>query len=399
MTQPAYILSEAQDLPPKPPAPPGRAVLWAWVMGAPGVVYKGKEMLVTPGVIDVLIGRYRLMCAQKYTPPLAALHPKEYHPVTSDGVAIPSKIAKLAALPAHLRKGDILDLRRHVVDGAESLIAAICPAMPAQDVHEAVDLGQLKYLSPGLGPVELDGGDVLQFALKELSIVPAPHQKRGLSHILGGEVSPEQWEADMTEPVTAEEMPEEGKGEEQVPSDADRIAALEARLEEMSIMMGDLKKMMEKGDDNDDEEPEEDKEPEAAQMSETSPVVSALQARIDQLEADKEAHSRALFAAHLPAGSVLTMVEGDAAWLYDLRKANPDVFATIRERLIVPEALAAPVTMAENPWRKVGSGEAPPVSSPATNNTDLLNACLSECDGDEAKGRALYLKRRQENML
>lgn len=347
---PSRILEDSDALPPKPQAPEGRAVLWVYVLGAPGFSYHGTHHKVTGQTIDEHVARFNLMSARGYDAPLAALHPKEIHPRTSKGAGIASPLAQLLALPKELRKGDILKVCRHEVDGQPALIAAVSPAMAEADCLDAVKLGRIKYFSPGIGPVELDSGDILTDVLKELSIVPAPHQKTGGSHILGSEVDPSNQEETMD--------PKEEKGAEPEGKDLEaRMGDLESTVttlaESVTTMMDSVKKLMEPGE----------KEEEPVEMAEVSPALKAMQAKVAELEAAKEDAERREFNATLPAGHTLTLGEDDADWLYELSKSHAEKFKGLRSRLAKPATET--ITMGEGPWGPIGNSSTPELKAPA----------------------------------
>jgi len=94
------------------------------------------------------------------------------------------------------------------------LIAAVAFADP--EAEDKIKQGRIKYLSPAFGPVEDDRGRKFSFALREASLVAAPHQKNlspGDSHVLGAEHK----EGDMPDHYdekSPEMMDDKDKGEE-----------------------------------------------------------------------------------------------------------------------------------------------------------------------------------------
>lgn len=333
----AVLLQDSPTLPPKPPAPPGRAVLWVYVLGEPGFVYRDLDYHVDAGVIDQHVKRFGLLTGRGYRPPLAVQHPEAIHEV--------STLAQLRALPEGLRAGEILEVRRHVVDGREALIAAVSPAMPAADVARAVSLGQLKYFSPGLGPVQTDEGDVLSLVLKELSIVTAPHQKTAPTHVLGQE------QGEAMEP------------EDKAPDMAALMASLAEcmkRVEAMEGRLGEMAKMMEK--------PTEGGEGEDPKMEAMMAEIAALKERA--------------FLAPLP-GEITVKI--DRALLGDLHRKDEALAARLAKAQVVAPAAQPPVG---------GEGAAAPPADPQA----LYKACLGEAGGDRVKANEIYQARRRAQL-
>lgn len=334
----AVLLQDSPTLPPKPAAPPGRAVLWVYVLGEPGFVYRDLDYAVDAGVIDQHVKRFALLTGRGYRPPLAVQHPEAIHEV--------STLAQLRALPEGLRAGEILEVRRHVVDGRAALIAAVSPAMPAADVARAVSLGQLKYFSPGLGPVQTDEGDVLSLVLKELSIVTAPHQKTAPTHVLGQE------QGEAMEP------------EDKAPDMAALMAALAdygKRLEAMEARMGEMAKMMEG--------------PTGGGAESEDPKMEAMMAEIAALK------ERA-FLAPLP-GEVVVKI--DRALLGELHRKDEALAARIVKAQVQAPAATKPVG---------SEGAAAPPADPQA----LYKACLGEAGGDRVKANEIYQARRRAQL-
>jgi len=273
------------DLPPKPAPPQGRAVFWVEVICEGVVHYKEQAFLVNAKFIDTLIERHWKLTASGYQPPLTANHPDGLHP-DSDGESAPAMLEELIRVGGECRVGDILQMRRWAIDGKDRLLAAVSPCVSADEADEALRMGLLRYTSPGFGPVQMPDGEIIPFAMRELSTVPRPHLKTGPTHFLGSA------------------------------PDIDPIAPME---------------VMEEGDEEDEEDEEES---EGAKMS---AVEIDLRKRLEVLEQEKEAHKQALFKAALPTGAKLTIEEGDSSWLYALRQNDPELFGAIKDRLAAPE--------------------------------------------------------------
>jgi hypothetical protein len=343
----AIRLQDSPTLPPKPAADAGRAVLWVYVLGEPGFVYRDMDYLVNAEVIDQHVKRFDLLCGRGYRPPLAVQHPDGIHDLTT--------MEDLRNLPAGLRAGDILVVRRWTVDGKEALIAAVSPAMPAAQVERAVSLGQLKYFSPGLGPVQTDEGDVLSLVLKELSIVTAPHQKTAPTHVLGQEQGGPPMEPEN------DAAPDYKAMMAQMAECMKRMEAMEAKMQAM-------------------EKPAEEEPPaeEPVNMAESAALV-ALQAEVAAL---REAN----FLATVPQTITLTLGEKDRDILTQLHRVSPDLAKKLVGKARPGAAPAAP------PIGNEGAPAQP--SDPAA----LYQVCLSEAKGDAVQAHNLYSARRRAQL-
>lgn len=343
----AVLLKDTPHLPPKPPAEPGRAVLWVYVLGEPGFVYRDMDYLVNAEVIDQHVHRFNLLCGRGYRPPLAIEHPEDIHDLTT--------LSALRDLPEGMRAGDILELRRHRLGGRECLIAAVSPAMPEAAVAEAVRLGQLRYFSPGLGPVQTDEGDVLALVLKELSIVTAPHQKTAPTHVLGQEQG----------------GPMDPEKENAAPDYKAMMAALMDMTKRMEAMEARVQAM---------EKPAEEPAPPAEEpvnMSESEAVV-ALRAQVAALQEQN-------FLATVPQTITLTLGDKDRDLIAQLHRVSPD----LAKRLV---AKARPATAPAAPIGNEGAGAQP--STPEA----LYQACLAESKGDMVQANTLYTARRRAQL-
>ena len=343
MTKPALDTARlllGGDLPPKPPAPEGRAVLWVWVLGEPGLVYGGAEYPVDAAEIDRQVAAFDLMTHRGYSPPLAIQHPEQIH--------AQSALSALRDLPPGLRAGDVLALRRWTVGGRQALIAAVCPAMPAADVERAVELGQLKYFSAGLGPVETDQGDVLRLVLKELSIVPAPHHKTAASHVLAAE----------------QEVPMEPEVEVEVekPDLAAMVAECMKRLEAMEAKMAE---MTPKADAPEGE-------------------MTASERKVAAMELEIVALKERAFVAPLPAEVTI--------------KVGREVLGELhrKDAALAAKLVKAQVTLSQPAAPPIGN-EGAPAPAPRTPE-ELAALCLQEAGGDKVKANALYLERRRKEL-
>jgi hypothetical protein len=350
-------------LPPKPKDPGGRLVRWVLLAQAPGFVYGGKQFEVDGAWLDERVSEYRQLLKGDYTAPLLREHDR-------DGE----------------RHGDILKLQRHAIDGKESLIAAVAFADP--EAEDKIKQGRIKYLSPAFGPVEDDRGRKFKFALREASLVAAPHQKNlspGDSHVLGAESK----EGDMPEHYDKAEMPEHVAEEPK-----DRLDVLEAKVEKLAMALGELaelKELMEKALAEIPEEiPEEDAaEPEMAEAEEDAAVV-AMREELEELRSQRD---KAVFEQVQP--SSLTWTPGLAALIFNVWRNDKDRVGAILAEATPAEV--APVVKASepapsNPWAvRLGEVVAPVEADAAPMTDDEIEAkAIEMAEGDQIKAYDIY---------
>ncbi len=354
-------------LPPKPKDPGGRLVRWVLLAQTPGFVYGGKEFEVDGDWLDERVSEYRQLLKGDYTAPLLREHDR-------DGE----------------RHGDILKLQRHKIDGKDSLIAAVAFADP--DAEDKIKQGRIKYLSPAFGPIEDDRGRKFSFALREASLVAAPHQKNltpGDSHVLGAEAK----EGDMPGHYDKAEMPEHVAKDEP----KDRMEILEAKIKEMAktlAELAELKELMEKAlaempeeDDKADMKGDHD-EPKMAE--EEDAAVVAMREELEELRSQRD---KAVFEQVQP--SALTWTPGLAALIFDVWRNDKDRVGAILAEATPAEV--APVVKASepapsNPWA-VRLGEvAAPVEADAAPMTDdeISNKAIEMAEGDQVKAYDIY---------
>ena len=353
-------------LPPKPKDPGGRLVRWVLLAQAPGFVYGGKEFEVDGDWLDERVSEYRQLLKGDYTAPLLREHDR-------DGE----------------RHGDILKLQRHTIDGKESLIAAVAFADP--EAEDKIKQGRIKYLSPAFGPIEDDRGRKFSFALREASLVAAPHQKNlspGDSHVLGAETK----EGDMPEHYDKAEMPEHVAEEPK-----DRLDVLEAKVEKLAMALGELaelKELMEKAlaeiPEEDADEPEMMGDHDEAKMAEEDPAVVAMREELEELRSQRD---KAVFEQVQP--SSLTWTPGLAALIFNVWREDKDRVGAILADATPAEV--APVVKASepapsNPWA-VRLGEvAAPVEAEAVAMTDdeIEAKAIEMAEGDQIKAYDIY---------
>ena len=352
-------------LPPKPKDPGGRLVRWVLLAQAPGFVYRGEEFKVDGEWLDDRVGEYRQLLKGDYTAPLLREHDR-------DGE----------------RHGDILKLQRHSIDGKDSLIAAVAFADP--DAEDKIKQGRIKYLSPAFGPVEDDRGRRFAFALREASLVAAPHQKNmspGDTHVLGGELKegdkvPEHYD-DKSPEMMDDDKPEA------------RLDILEAKVDKMATALAELaelKELMEKALAEMPEEVADDAEEVAAEMGEVEEdaAIVAMREELNQL---REQRDRAVFEQVQPAS--LTWTPGLAALIFNVWRDDKDRVGAVLADATPAEA-APVVKMSEpapsNPWAVRLSEDAAPVEAEAVALTDddIEAKAIEMAEGDQIKAYEIY---------
>ena len=351
-------------LPPKPKDPGGRLVRWVLLAQAPGFVYRGEEFKVDGEWLDERVGEYRQLLKGDYTAPLLREHDR-------DGE----------------RHGDILKLQRYSIDGKDSLIAAVAFADP--DAEDKIKQGRIKYLSPAFGPVEDDRGRRFAFALREASLVAAPHQKNmspGDTHVLGGEHQ----EGDMPDHYDdkSPEMMDDDKPEA-------RLDILEAKVDKMATALAELaelKELMEKALAEMPEEVADDAEEVAAEMGEVEEdaAIVAMREELNQL---REQRDRAVFEQVQPAS--LTWTPGLAALIFNVWRNDKDRVGAVLADATPAEA-APVVKMSEpapsNPWAVRLSEDVAPVEAEAVALTDddIEAKAIEMAEGDQIKAYEIY---------
>jgi len=347
-------------LPPKPKDPADRLVKWVVIAQAPGFVYQGRHFDVDGSWIEDRVAEYRKLAKGDYTAPMLREHDR-------DGE----------------RHGDVLALRRHSIDGVDSLIAAVAFADP--EAEDKLKRGQIKYVSPSFGPIEDDRGNTYDFALREVSLVAAPHQKHlkpGDTHVLGteGEVMPEHYDDKEKAELADEAKPEE-----------DRLSQLEAVVGKLAGQMAEmmeLKSLMEAA--MMEAEAGEDEDKEDAPAPEMSEEIATLRAERDQLQAERD---KAIFTQIQPQSLI---------WTAELAEVVFNVWRADKDRVgaILAEATPKDTEPAQrklepapmNPWAvRLSEASAPIVDEdPTLSDADLNAKAVQMAEGDQIKANAIY---------
>lgn len=358
----AYILDDMPALPAKPKDPLGRHVAWVALTQAPGFIYGDKAFKVDEDFIKAQIDGYRSLTRADYTAPVLREHSRNGE-----------------------RSGDVLALASVVIDERLTLIGALALADP--EAPDKIKRGEIKYVSPSFGPISDDRGRDFDFALREVSLVAAPHQKHltpGTTHVLGKE----QGEMDKDKSTKQEVETSDA------PSVEERLGKMEKAMAELL----ELKQLMEAAMMEDDEEEEE----EGPQMGEPteSPEVVSLREQVEALENERD---RAVW--EQGKRQVLTVTPALDALLYDAwRKDKEGVAAMLSEASKTPAKEKQPTSQPEptpvSPW--VRMSEAAPVPSnddvkPAT-DAELSEQARELADGDQVKALAIYKKLKAQRL-
>lgn len=322
------MIPDSPALPPKPKDGLGRPVSWVWVTGAPGFDYGGTWHAVDRAWIAARIREHAALTRRGYSVPVLAEH-------TRDGE----------------RKGDVLALAEHGGD----LIAAVAWADP--DATAKIARRQIVYTSPAFGALRDDTGAEYPFALKELSIVSAPHQKRGTTHVLAAE----------TEPVMD---PTENAAGGATPSMEDRLAALERGQADVTAAIAALASKIDALAKPAEVEIEAAAPEMASPDKKMSEREAALEARLKQLERE---NARARFDAAYPAGAQVELGEDLRDAMFALSQADRKSFDALAAKAKRPDANTSIPRRSEIQWG-VALGESAGRAATAAQGADLSGA-------------------------
>lgn len=343
----SVILQERDSakLPSKPIDPLGRYVAWVWVLGEGDLHYsdpqgQARVAELTTRDLQSYINTFEQMGQEGYAPPVLREHS-----------------------PNGEREGDVLDLV--LVDdlpqapGKRSLAAAVALADP--EAQAKIASGRLKYVSPKLGTITLTHSGQSLAGILEVSLVSAPAQKLGTTHVLAGETT---MDPKTTPAGTAPATPVKAQLAE---FSAEQVAQLKILIAE-GIAAAKAGEKTEEKIEIKAEEPKMDAEVKA-EMAE-------LRKQLSELRDAQVARDFAAWSAANPA-VVARLGETAAKAIWADPKARAEVVAKLGETAAVPGG-----------ERPVGTtlGEAP---RPTPKGTDPVEVQLGELvkrhNGDSSK--------------
>ena len=345
------ILKESQSLglPDIPSDGSERHTSWLFVTGEPGFKYEGEWVAVDEDWIDFQLSEFARLTASGYEPPMLLGH--------------------LAANTEERRQGDVVILAKRKGPQGYELAAGVRWAI--EDAAKLIEMGQIRYFSPGIGPIENPmGGEDFPFVLRELSQVASPHQKGQTTHIIAQEAT--------MDPETTTESPAE------VMSPEDMTRAI---LEMRDMIAG----IIAKEQAQEAQEVETSEEPAPA----TEPVEASELAtiRVELAEMRRE-RDEANFLRDFPLGGTLTLTEAVSGLLFEAFAKDPEGFAKIvAGQFKALELAQKPATkrITLNPWASVALGESGSASEPMADmsRADKIARCRAET-GTSAEALALY---------
>jgi hypothetical protein len=317
----------SDGLPAVPSDPSGRHMSWVLVLDSAATHYRGELRKWNLASIVAAFGSYT---AGGYEPPVLA----EHDPGVTRGE----------------RLGDLVELRLH--DGGVIGLVRWVSATAA----ESIASGAIRYMSPGIGRVELhDTGEVIE-TIFEISVVTSPHQARGAAtHVLAKRADAH--EAAMSDQL-ALDVPDVAIVET---PDTVTLAAVEA--------------------------PQPTDDGNARRDSE----IAALRSELAEM---KRAAAFAEFCAEVEVGSTLTVTAETQKALFALRQQDESAFATLAATAQKPATLSAVVEKPRIVWgARHGSSDVTEPETAPTNSIELKAACLRETGGDQVKATALFIER------
>ena len=192
--------SEHSWIPPVPEYSDGKRAFWISIFPGEPIIHNKIRLDCDKEECERQIGAFKLISNPRngegqFYPPIVSQHPEKLHAI--------DELSKLMGVADGLRAGDVRELRHCIDDkGRDRLLAACVFHFP--DAEKRIASQEIKFFSPGLGPVQLPDGQLLRLVLKELSITPNPHLKTGSSHVL-------MYDGDSTEVERPKMMTEEEK--------------------------------------------------------------------------------------------------------------------------------------------------------------------------------------------
>ena len=346
------LLESSSSLPPKPVDEQGRHVAWVLVTAEPGIWYGDRFISVDRDWIDrqvELNEKLRTVAPRGgYRAPLLSEHQR-----TGE------------------RIGDVLELARATVDGAEALVAAVAFSSP--DAASKIERQEIKYFSPSFGSVQDSGtGEEYEMVLNEISQVSAPHQKGfGASHVLAKEIDTMGAQLKLEEEI--EEKIEEKKDIKIKREDQDLSSKLDEIIARLEALEAYNAKMIEA----------EEAISGAGESVEASEV-GVLRARVEGLELERDLAQYQGFVSGNPA---ITLSEDVKALLFGAWRQDKIKVSEILKSQMGPAAQLSEYTST------VGSSQSRPQSNdPETVYRSTLQRTQSARDALEAYKRAKNLK-------
>jgi len=323
----------ADGLPPVPVDPSGRHMSWVLALDS-GTIHYGGELREWD--LAELVEAFHRYTANGYEPPVLA----EHDPSITRGE----------------RLGDLVDLREH--DGG--LIALVRWSIP--HAAEAIESGSIRYMSPGIGRIEMhDTGDVLE-TIFEISVVTSPHQRGAATHVLAKEQRMDAETGPTIDDLRA------------------TIEGLQARLDALEAPDEDMP----------EEDIEEEMEAQPVAASVESDQVALLRAELAEVKRDRD---WANFCAEVQLGSTVTVTESGREALFALYQSNADAFNALAVTAKPAEVAKVEPVKARIQWgARFGSSDVTEPTAPTT-AAELNAACLAEAGGDKTKAAALYVER------
>tara|TARA_Y100000593_G_scaffold12977_1_gene24175 strand:- start:634 stop:1770 length:1137 start_codon:yes stop_codon:yes gene_type:complete len=325
---------------------------WVIVAASPGFMYEGEMHAVDEKWIAAQVNEFNRLTDRGYTPPVLAEH-------TRNGG----------------RLGDIVRLKQwhDKSDGRLKLLAEIKWAIDAKPMIES---GELKYVSAGFAQITDERGRVFNkpYALAEISIVSAPHQKSiGARHILNHETG--------GNTVSQQDILEDNKAAPDLMSALDELAATVAALGARIATLEEYKAPAQEEAAEDEEEAAEDEE-EAAEMSE----IAALKEQIAALTLERARDSFAFEHKELLIG----MSENERGEVFNAYQQAPGGFAALVARIKAAPAVESQIAH-DKTWA-ARLGEAVDADTTPANKEDLYAQAKQEAQGDPRKALDIYKK-------
>lgn len=354
-------------LPAKPHDSAGRPVQWVLLCSSPGFVYDGTWVAVDDAFLSAQLSDFERMTASGYAPPVLREHVR-----------------------AGERAGDVLQLAVADVAGAPSLVAAV--ALADMAAPDKVASGAIKYVSPSFGPLEDDRGHRYTFALREVSLTVAPHQKHignGTTHILASEgrtMDNRQNNAEELEAAQSLEAAEELEAAEDLETaeeQADIAAGEEYDLGKMQALLMQIEARL-----NALEAAEELETAEELEAASAAPACE-LTERIAALELERDAAQWCHVNPRQLAWSADLSELLFAVWRHDRQRVQGIIDAAALQ-VEATEAPAIAPAAAVNPYAVRMSEPAPLVDNAPHDDAGMSAQAMQLADGDQRKALEIY---------